>query len=347
MAGSLLGDVESSVRGRGKGLAVLAESAGYAFPRPFAKRVTQTRVELAPGVEGDLYDPGVPAPAIMLVPGGAPRGAEDPAMIRLARSFAGARRVVFVPELALSRQTFEWSDIEALRAGVLALRATGEGDEPRSVGMLGLSYGGSFGLIAAEDPEVAAALSFVAVFGSYARLMNVIQGITTGATIVDGRVVPWRAAPEARGLLADGAVALSAPAERDALARALESGYPDGLAFGTRAVFDMVKNTDPKRTAELAERLPAAFRETIARFSPDAHLNGFRVPLFIMQSSDDLATPPAEAELMHRLVPGSRLVKLEYFQHVRPGGAEAPVAGRLQDIRRSWSFVSWVLGAQE
>ncbi len=345
MAGGLLNGAVTLARGRGKGLAVLAESAGYAFPRPFAKRVIQTRTRLAEGVEGDLYDPGVPAPALLLIPGGAPRGAEDPAMIRLARSFAGARRAVFVPDLALSRQTFEWSDIEALRAAVLALRDSSEG--PRSVGMLGLSYGGSFALIAAEDPEVAAALSFVAVFGSYVRLLNVIQGITTGATIVDGRVVPWQPAAEAQGLLAKGAVALSAPQERDGLARALESGYPDGLAFGTRAVFDMVKNTDPKRTEALAGRLPEAFRETIERFSPDAHLNGFRVPLFIMQSTDDLATPPAEAELMHRLVPGSRLVKLEYFQHVRPGGAGTPLAGRLEDIRRSWSFVSWVLGAQE
>ena len=345
MAGGLRKAGGSMLRGRGKGLAVLTESAGYAFPRPFAKRVTQTRARLADGVEGDLYDPGVPAPALLLVPGGAPNGSADPAMIRLARSFAAARRLVFVPELALSRQTFAWSDIEALRAAVLALRASAA--QPSSVGMVGLSYGGSFGLIAAEDPDVAAALSFVAVFGSYVRLMNVIQGITTGATMVDGKMVPWQAAPEARGLLADGAVALSPPGERDALLRALESGYPDGLAFGTRAVFDMIKNTDPRRTEALADRLPEAFRETIARFSPDAHLDGFRVPLFIMQSGDDLATPPAEAELMHRLVPGSRLVKLEYFQHVRPGGAGTPVSGRLQDIRRSWSFVSWVLGAQE
>src|SRR5262249_49590850 len=156
-----------------------------------------------------------------------PGGAADPAMIRLARSFAGARRLVFVPDLALSRQTFEWSDIEALRAAVLALR--GSSGRPRSVGMLGLSYGGSFGLIAAEDPQVAAALSFVAVFGSYVRLMNVIQGITTGATVVDGRVVPWQAAAEARGLLAQGAVALSPPEERDGLRRALDTGFPDGL----------------------------------------------------------------------------------------------------------------------
>jgi len=345
MAGGLRERGMSMARGRGKGFAVLAESAGYGLPRPFAKRVTQSRTHLADGVDGDLYDPGVPAPALLLVPGGAPGGAQDPAMIRLARSFACARRMVFVPDLALSRQTFEWSDIEALRAAVLALR--GSPDRPRSVGMVGLSYGGSFGLIAAEDPKVAAALSFVAVFGSYVRLLNVIQGITTGATTVGGRVVPWQAAPEARGLLTQGAVALSAPEDRAALLRALESGYPDGLAFGTRAVFDMVKNTDPKRTEELASRLPEAFRETIERFSPDAHLNGFRVPLFIMQSTDDRATPPAEAELMHRLVPGSKLVRLEYFQHVRPGGAGTPVTGRLQDIRRSWSFVSWVLGAQE
>ncbi len=337
----------SQIRARAKGLAVLARGAGYPFPRPFARRVTTSRVRLAPGVEGDLYTSDVGAPGLMLVPGGAPRGSEDPALIRLARSFAGARRRVFVPELELSRQTFVWSDIEALRAAIVALaRTDGSGRTP-SVGVLGLSYGGSFALLAAEDPDVAAALSFVATFGSYVDVLSIIRGITTGATLVDGCAVPWKAAPEAPGILARAAAELISADRRHALSRALMEHDATGLDAEARAVFDLLENRDPRRTAELATRLPAAMRETIARFSPEPELRSLRVPLFILQSVDDPATPPTEAERMHAAVPGSRLAMLGYFQHVRPGGAGAPLRGRLRDLARSWSFVSWVLGAQE
>jgi pimeloyl-ACP methyl ester carboxylesterase len=112
-------------------------------------------------------------------------------------------------------------------------------------------------------------------------------------------------------------------------------------------VFDMLRHTDPALTEGLAARLPVPFRETIERFSPGERLRNLRVPLFIMQSADDPATPPISAEIMHGLVPGSRLATLEYFHHVRPGGAGSPLRGRIRDLRRAWSFVSWVLAAQE
>jgi pimeloyl-ACP methyl ester carboxylesterase len=262
-------------------------------------------------------------------------------MIHLARCFAGARRLVFVPELELRHQTFVWSDIEALRGAVLALQRGG-----RSVGMLGLSYGGSFGLIAAEDPGVASRLSFIGAFGSYVELLDVIQGITTGATIADGRPVPWQAAPEARAILARGAVELTEPGEREALARALADHDPDGLTAGGRATFDLVENTDPRRTEALAKRLPEPMRATIARFSPRTRIGSLKVPLFILQSAEDPATPPTEARLMHEAVPGSRMVLLSHFKHVRPGRGSA-IVGQLRDLWHAWAFTTWVLAAQE
>jgi pimeloyl-ACP methyl ester carboxylesterase len=333
------------VRARTKGLAVLARGAGYPFPRPFANRVTVSRVELAPGVEGDLYDPGVTAPPLMLVPGGAPKGAEDPAMIQLARSFAGAHRLVFVPELELRHQTFAWSDIEALRRAVLVLSER-PGSRGR-VGLLGLSYGGSFGLLAAEDPAVEARLAFVGVFGSYVDLLHVIQGITTGATTFHGRVVPWTASPDARRILEDAAISLTPATERGALEHALATHDGSGLPPDAAGVFAILEDTDPRRTAELVRALPADMRDTIERFSPSAHLAELKVPLFILQSEDDLATPPTEARSLHEAVPESRLAMVEHFEHVRPGGAGAPIAGRIADAWRAWSFVTWVLRAQE
>jgi pimeloyl-ACP methyl ester carboxylesterase len=307
--------------------------------------VTVSRVELARGVDGDLYDPGVPAPPLLLVPGGAPKGAEDPAMIQLARSFAGAHRLVFVPELELRHQTFVWSDIEAIRKAILLLsERPGAGGR---VGLLGLSYGGSFGLLAAEDPTVEARLAFVGAFGSYLDLVHVIQGITTGATTFHGRVVPWTASPDARRILQDAAVSLTPPGERQALGRALATHDAAGLPADAASVYAILENTDPRRTADLVRTLPAEMRDTIERFSPSAHIAELRVPLFILQSEDDPATPPTEARLLHEAVRDSRLAMLEHFEHVRPGGAGAPIGGRIADAWRAWSFVTWVLRAQE
>ncbi len=89
-----------SVQARGKALGVLAEAVGVSFPRPFAPPVRRRPVSLD-GVTGHLYVAGRSAPAMILVPGAAPRGKDDPRAIRLARSLARAGRVVFVPDLEL------------------------------------------------------------------------------------------------------------------------------------------------------------------------------------------------------------------------------------------------------
>src|SRR5207302_152277 len=145
---------------------------------------------------GDLYSPGS-GPAIVLSPGAAPQGKDDPRLVEVARSLAGAHRRVFVPQLDLRHQTFEESDVTRLVESVEYLNRASGGP----VGMVGVSYGGSFCLLAAEDPRIAATVDFVAVFGSFVRVVDVVQGITTGATTYRGRVVPWHTVPEARMIL--------------------------------------------------------------------------------------------------------------------------------------------------
>ena len=332
------------VRARAKAAAVLARSIGIAFPRPFAHRVTVRRnVRLAPGVEGDLYTPGR-APPIVLLSGATAQGKDDPRVVRVASSLAGARRVVFTPQLELRHETFQWADVERIVRSVLALRAM-EGGVP--VGVVGFSYGGSLGLVAAEDPRVAGDLAFVAVFGSFDDLLGVVQGITTGATTFRGRVVPWATVPEARTILDRGAVQLADPEDRAALASALSSGDRTGLSPSAAAIFDLLENRDPTRTGALAARLPPLFRSELARFSPATDIARLRAPLFVMQSKDDPATPPTEALRLRDSVPGARLIVLRYFQHVNPPGRGTPLFGNLADAWGAWRFVSWIVSAQE
>ncbi len=330
------------LRARAKAVAVLTTSIGIHVPRPFARRVSVRTIRPAAGLTGDLYASGG-GPPIVLASGATPQGKDDPRLVRVARSLAGANRTVFVPQLELRRQVFVWSDVRALIASVQVLhRMTGG-----TVGMVGFSYGGSFSIIAAEDPRIAEEVAFVAVFGSFDRLLSVVQGVTTGATTYGGRVVPWHTVPEATGIMDRAAEGLLPRAQREPLVLALSARDPSGLGPGTRAVYDLLENRDPRRTVPLAAALPESFRAELDRFSPATAIRRLRAPVFVMQSRDDPATPPTEALALHASVPGSRLILLRYYLHVSPPGAGTPIVGRLADGWGAVRFVSWVLAAQE
>jgi pimeloyl-ACP methyl ester carboxylesterase len=330
------------LRARAKAVAVLARSVGLPFPRPFARQLTVRTVRPAPGLIGDLYAPGR-APAVVLSPGAAPDGKDDPRLVRVARSLAGANRAVFVPQLDLRHQTFSQADVTRLVESVRYLQRL----EGGPVGMVGISYGGSFCLLAAEDPRIAREVAFVAVFGSFDRLLDVVQGITTGATTSTGRVVRWRTVPEATAILDRAAESLAPAQDREPLRRALFSRDPTGLPADAVPIYDLLTNRDPRRTVTLATRLPPSFREALARFSPAGRLSALAAPLFVMQAENDPATPPTEAELFRRSVPHARVVILRYFEHVSPPGQGTPLLGRVGDLYGGWKFVSWVLSAQD
>jgi hypothetical protein len=115
-AGALL----PSVQARVKGLAMLAEAVGLPYPRPFAPLVHRLDASFE-GVTGHVYVPDRPAPAIVLVPGAAPRGKDDPRVVRLATAVARAGRVVLVPDLILAQRRFDFEDLDRVVRSVLAL----------------------------------------------------------------------------------------------------------------------------------------------------------------------------------------------------------------------------------
>jgi pimeloyl-ACP methyl ester carboxylesterase len=322
----------------------LAESIGIDLPRPFARPITIHQAAPPGGLPGDVYEPGLPAPAVVMVPGGTPEGKDDPRVVRVARSLAEAGRLVFVPQLELRHRTFVWSDVEGLVRTVLGIARW---PEALGVGMAGFSYGGSLGLVAAEDPRISGRLDFVATFGSYYELLAVLQGVSTGATTVEDEVIPWETVPEAHEILVDAAVSLAEPADRSSLRSALATGEAHGLSPSARALFDLVRNRDPLRTGDLATRLSGSVRATLSKFSPSTRIARLRAPLLLMQSVHDPATPPTEAIRLHRSVPGSKLIILRTFRHVDPPESGTPLAGLTADAWGAWRFTSWVLAAQE
>jgi hypothetical protein len=332
------------VQARGKAVAVLAEAVGASFPRPFAPAVRRVEATLD-GVSGPLYLPERPAPPILLVLGAAAQGPDDPRAVRLARSLARAGRVVFAPRLTLAERRFDEQDLDrVVRAGV-ALDGHPATTGPLAV--LGISYGGSYALVASADPRLSGRLVQVAVFGAYFDLVGVIQAVTTGASLVDGRLVPWQAPPSAAAILDAGAPQLAPEGSRDALRAALDGGADlRALDPGARAVYELLTNRDPARTPDLAEALPPDARALLARFSPASVAERIRVPVIALHSVDDPAVPYSEAIRLTTGLPQVRLVTVRSFRHVdlRTTTGWMGVAADLWD---AWRFASWLLDAQE
>lgn len=333
------------VQARGKAVAVLADALGLPFPRPAAAPVTRVAATIG-GVPGDLYSPGQPAPAIVLIPGAAPGGKDDPRVIRVARALARAERVIFVPTLDLAERRLVEEDIDRL---VLSTSALADHELVRDrVTILGFSYGGSFGLVAAADPRLEGKLAQVAVFGAYYDAIGLVQAVTTGVSLVDGQRIPWEGHPMAEAILRARAVSLAPGKEQNALLAALGGGSTRGLGRSARAIYDLLVNEDPARTFDLAARLSTSARDLLARFSPSSVADRIDVPVVAMHSIDDPAVPYGEAVRLKRGIPGARLVSVEAFRHV-DFSVTSPAAWiqASDDVWNAWRFTSWILAAQE
>jgi pimeloyl-ACP methyl ester carboxylesterase len=329
------------VQARAKAVAVIAESLGLTFPRPFAADIHRAEVELA-GVIGDLYGGEEAWPAIVLVPGAAPDGKDDARIVRLARALARAERAVFVPQLALADKRLETSDIEALITSVLALDAR----HPGPVTMLGFSYGGSFALLAAADDRLGSSLGRVATFGAYFDLVGVAQAVTSGVSLVDGRAVPWDAHPRAREVFRLVMVEMAGPGPREDLEAALDGRIdPAVLEDGGRAVFDFITNDDPEQTYTLAARLPAAMVDTLRTFSPATVADRIEADVVAIHSTDDPVVPYGEALRLEAGMPRVALETVSLFSHVNLTGGS--ILGRASDLLATWRFASRILSRQE
>jgi pimeloyl-ACP methyl ester carboxylesterase len=213
--------------------------------------------------------------------------------------------------------------------------------------VLGISYGGSFALVASTDPRVRGRVAQVAVFGAYWDLVGVIQAVTTGVSIVGGEAVPWEGHPLARDLLVHHAVDLAPVADRADLRASLErGGDPAALSPEARAIHDLLTNRDPALVEQLAGRLAPDARAVFEGFSPSSV--AIEVPVVAMHSTDDPAVPFGEALRMADAMPGARLITVRSFRHVdfqteAPGGWGSALA----DLWDAWRFASFILDPGE
>lgn len=280
---------------------------------------------------GDLYrSPEGSLAALVLVPGLARAGKDDPRLVAFAESLARVRFAVLVPDMAglralevRPRDADEIADAVAWLAGepALARRAT--------VGVVAISYAAGPALIAAVKPRIRERVGFVLAVGGYHDIENMITFFTTGAFRVDGA---WRRLePNAYGkwvFVKSNAQRLENTADRARLAAIAEAKLDDlgapiddlAAALGPdgRAVLALASNTERSQVPALIAALPEAIRGDMAALDPAAaDLEALAARLILVHGRDDTIIPYSESvDLARRLGPRASLYLVDGLWHV-------------------------------
>lgn len=272
------------------------------------------------GGEGDLYLPaGKVRAGLVLVPGAAALGRDEPRLQALARTLARAGFAVLVPELPEVRR-FALSRRDADRVAD-ALRHLQHIHPVAPLGVMAISYAVAPALIAATLPDLAPQVAFAVGIGGYRDAEAAIRFITTGAFRVQGDAREHRVEPNRYGRwafvlanigrlenAADAAPLHDIAMRRQRDADADISDLARMLGPQGKAVLALVDNRDPERVTTLIEALPPSIRSEIDGLNLALHdLGKLRGHLILIHGRDDRMVPYSESEALAAAVPGARV----------------------------------------
>ncbi|HUI18882.1 MAG TPA: alpha/beta hydrolase [Alphaproteobacteria bacterium] len=308
------------------------------------------------GGAGDLYRPPQGARAgLLLVPGAAETGKDDPRLVTFARTLAAHGFLVLVPDLPGPKALQVGSaDIAGIAAAVLHLLDLPHGAGP--VGIAAVSYGVGPALLAALEPELGARIGFLVSLGGYYDTTSVVTFFTTGYwRPAPGE--PWRRGqPNRYGkwvfVLANASRLDSAPdRERlDQLARrkladldADVSGLERGLGPEGRAVMALLDNRDPAQVPALIATLPERIQAEIAALDlRGADLTALHAQVLLIHGRDDAIVPYSESvALAQALGARAHLYLLDHLAHA------ALEPGDLADGWRLWRAAGRLLALRD
>ena len=308
---------------------------------------------------GDLYWPGEPAAAaIVLVPGAVEQGKDDPRLVAFAQTFARARFAVLVPEIPnLRTQRLSPDDARPVAAAIRFLARCFEPAQDPSIGVAAISYAAGPALLAALAPGTRDRIGFVFVIGGYYDVEAVLTFFTTGY-FREGPDGPWRhREPNAYGkwvFVRANAARLAGPDDRAALAEIaarklgdLDAGIADlraRLGPEGRAVMALLDNRDPGRVPALIAALPAPIRADLRTL--DLERRDFsRLPfeLILVHGRDDPIIPSTESQALAAAAPADKasLYLVDRLTHVDLGPA------RLLDGFELWQAIYRILAERD
>jgi hypothetical protein len=309
----------------GDGPSALKEATAPPVRRPIAFEVDGREHR------ADLYVPADDALAgMVLVPGIAPAGRDDPKLVAFANTLARARFEVLVPDLPRLRALqVSRDDARVLADAAIHMDQRSFG---RPLAMTAVSFAAGPAVAALFEPDMTGRIALLITVGGYYDLQAVITYFTTGYYRA-GAEVPWQyRRPNAYGkwvFVLSNAPRLDDPAD----ARALEAmarrkiGDPDadvsdltkGLGPDGRAVVALLANRDPERVLALLAALPPAIvAEVQALDLSRRDLRTLDAQFILVHARDDPIIPETESiTFAAAAAPGrAELFLLEGLHHV-------------------------------
>lgn len=310
------------------------------------------------GYVADLYTPAdaEPAIALLLVPGVAEAGKDDPRLVAFAETFARVRFRVLVPDLpSLRALQVSPANIGEITDAFRFLVSGRAFPAPATAGIGAFSYAVGPAILAADRPELRNAMDFVLGVGGYHDLEQVITFFTTGYFRVGNR---WHyRKPNRYGkwlFVLSNAERLPHPDDRRLLRRIAERRIADpyapvtdlaaGLHPEGRSVYELLINEDPKRAPQLIARLPSPLRTVVNELNlANKDLGRIRARLILVHGSGDDIIPYTESVALAAAFP--------------PGQANLYVVGGLghvdltplglYDLWRLWQAADAVLALRD
>jgi len=273
-----------------------------------------------PDGEGDLYTPGGKTRAAMvLVPGAAVLGRDEPRLKALARTFARAGFAVLVPELPeVRRLALSRADADRVAS---ALRYLHKSLPAEPLGVAAVSYAVAPAVIAALQDDLVGKVASVVGVGGYRDAEAAIRFVTTGAFRPMGEAREFRATPNNYGRWA---FVLANAGRLDdqndaALLRAIaQARFRDQAAdvaplaakLGPqgRAVLALVENRDPDAVTRLVGELPEKIRREIDGLNLALYeLSKLKADLILVHGRGDPLVPYSESQALAAAASNARV----------------------------------------
>lgn len=297
---------------------------------------------------GDLYgEPNESEAALLLVPGAAATGKDDPRLIRFARGLADHGFLVLVPDLPGPKALRVGSeDVTGIVQSAVHLATLQHGRGP--LGIAAISYAVGPAVLATLDPALRGKVNFLVGIGGYYDATDIITFFTTGYWR-EGPNQPWqKGQPNAYGkwvfVLANaprlddfadrerlGTIARAKLRNLDADIRPLETALgPEG-----RAVMALLDNRDPARVPDLIATLPPRVQNEIAALDlAGKDLSSLGAEAILIHGRDDRIIPYTESVALARAIgPDAHLFLLDHLTHA------SLAAGTEADLVSFWEAI--------
>ncbi|MDA8232210.1 MAG: hypothetical protein M0006_12805 [Magnetospirillum sp.] len=322
------------------------------------KRTTPapTRTPIAFAIDGrtrmgDLYRPGqTEAGALVLVPGAAREGRDDPRLVAFATALARVRFVVLVPDIPSLRAEEAGAEDRLPILDAARWLALEHGDGAIGIGAVSFAVGPAV-LAALQDPRV----DMVIGIGGYYDLTQLATYFTTGC--LHGRPGgPWeyrKPNPYGKWVFVKSiARRLDDAGDRALLAAIVERKLADaaapvgdlaaGLGPEGRRVMALLDNRDPDRVPALIAALPPPIRARMAALDLSRRdLSGLHARLFLIHGRNDRIIPWTQSAELAQAAPSAELALPDNLAHANLK------AGSPDDAYVLWRIIADILAERD